>query len=91
MSNAHKTKQEIAQKRAKVAQLKEFIADNQLLAFQNTEAGFFAAASEVFGELSRSADKLWKLEQEIQQLSFDLERTQGEQVDFLLSPAAAVA
>jgi len=91
MINANETKREIAQKRAKVAHLKGYIADNQLLAFQNTEAGFFAAASELFAELARSADQLWKLEQEIQQLSFDLERIQAEQTELSLSPAPVAA
>ena len=91
MSHASQTKREIAQKRARVAHLTEFISENQLLAFQKVEAGFFASAADVFGEISRFCSELHQLTQEIQQLNFDLERIQEEQAELSLSPATVAA
>jgi hypothetical protein len=91
MSNAHQTKREIAQKRAQVAHLTEFITDNQLLAFQNVEAGFFASAAGKFQEMADNCEKIHALNQEIQQLSFDLERIQGEQGELHLCGSASGA
>ncbi len=91
MSNAIQTKREIAQKRARVAHLTGFISENQLLAFQNVEAGFFAAAEAVFLEIGRSCGELHALAQDIQQLSFDLERIESEQTELALPPATVAA
>jgi hypothetical protein len=91
MSNAIQTKREIARKRARVAHLTEFINENQLLAFQNVEAGFFAAAEAMFLEIGRSCGELHTLCQDIQQLNFDLERIEAEQTELSLSPAPTAA
>ena len=88
MPNTNQTKREIAQKRDRVAYLKEFILDNQLPAFHNVEAGFFASAADKFTQMAANCSEISQLETDLQQLAFELERMEQEQTELTLSPVS---
>ena len=90
LSPASKLSREIQSKTARVAFLKEFIFENQMIAFHNVEAGFFTSAAGKFEEMAANCKEVTELLTSIQQLSFDLERVQNEQIELPLPSLVGV-
>lgn len=91
MIKANLTKREIAQKTARVAHLKEFIAGNNPHAMENVAAGFFASAADLYDQMSAHCRELRTLHEDLQQLRFDLERIRSEQAELHLCGSASGA
>lgn len=85
MSTAKQTRREIAQKKARVAYLHQTVRECLPHVQQRFEDGFFTTCAERFRDFSQECEEMTRLQSEIQQLAFDLERLEEEQSELCLS------